>query len=284
VKTLRLFYKGLSRNKIGFVGFLVAIGIILFAYVGPRIVPLDTEVRILKIYQPPSAEHWLGTDHQGRDVFSYLVHGGRDVLRVAFLAAALTSLIAVSLGALAGFIGGRFDAAVLAITDFWMTIPEFPVLAVLATVLKIKNMNVLAVILALLAWPILMRAVRAQILSLKEQEFVQAARALDLGTPHIVFREILPNMASYILITFIFGMRQAIYAQTSLVFLGLVPFVAENWGVMVQYAYARGAIFFKDSIWYIMGPITMIAIFQLALVSMTRSLDELFNPRLRTGD
>lgn len=274
----------MSRNKIGFLGFLVVVFMVLGVFVLPRVVPLDQEVKVDKIYAKPSAEHWLGTDHQGRDIFSQIIHGGRDVLTVAFLSATLTTLIAVSLGAFSAFMGGRFDATLLGFTDFWMTIPDFPLLAILATVVRMSSNWALALVLGLLGWPVLMRAVRAQVLSLKERDFVQAAQALDLGTAHIVFREILPNMASYIAITFVFGARQAIYAQTGLVFLGLVPFASENWGVMIQYAWTRGAIFFKDSIWYIMSPILCIVIFQLAMVSMTRSLDELFNPRLRTGE
>lgn len=284
MKGIALFLKAMSRNKAGFLGFVVVVIMVIGVFGLPKFVKLDQEVKVDKIYAKPSAEHILGTDHQGRDIMSQIVHGGRDVLAVAFLTASITTFIAVSLGALSAFVGGRFDTMLLGFTDFWMTIPDFPLLAILATVVRLKSMYGLALVLGLLGWPVLMRAVRAQVLSLKEREFVQAARALDLGTGHIVFREILPNMASYISIAFVFAARQAIYAQTGLVFLGLVPFASENWGVMIQYAWTRGAIFFKDSIWYIMSPILCIVIFQLAMVSMTRSLDELFNPRLRTGE
>jgi peptide/nickel transport system permease protein len=125
--------------------------------------------------------------------------------------------------------------------------------------------------------------VRAQVLSLRERDFVEAARALDLGTGHIIFREILPQMRSYIAISFVLAMTNAMYNQTGLIYLGLVPLSGNNWAVMIQLAWVRGAIFYRDSLWYILGPIVAIGIVQLSLVTMTRSLEELFNPRLRTG-
>jgi peptide/nickel transport system permease protein len=154
---------------------------------------------------------------------------------------------------------------------------------VLAGLIRFNNVTLLAVILGALAWPSLTRAIRAQVLSLRERDFVEAARALDLGTGHIILREILPNMMSYIAISLIFAMTSAIYAQVGLVFLGLVPFSGTNWGVMLSLAWTRGAIFYRDSLWYIMSPVAAIALFQLSLVSLTRSLEEVFNPRLRTG-
>jgi len=143
--------------------------------------------------------------------------------------------------------------------------------------------TLLALILGVLSWPALTRAIRAQVLSLREREFVEAARALDLGTRHIILKEILPNMMSYIAINLIFAMTAAIYAQVGLVFLGLVPFSGSNWGVMLSLAWTRGAIFYKGSLWYIMAPVAAIALFQLSLVSFTRLLEEIFNPRLRTS-
>jgi peptide/nickel transport system permease protein len=106
----------------------------------------------------------------------------------------------------------------------------------------------LALLIGLLSWPTLLRAVRAQVLSLKEREFVEAARALDLGLPHILFREILPNMSAFIFMSFVISVTSAIYSQVGLYFLGLAPLAGENWGVMLNLAWVRGAIFYKDSL------------------------------------
>ncbi len=280
VTSLRL----LTRNRIGFLGFLGVVFFILLAFVGPSLIPLDTETKVAQIYQPPSWGHPLGTDHQGRDIWSQIVHGGKDLLTVAFLAGLISTFIAVSLGSLSAVVGGAFDSAVMGLTDIVLTIPHFPLLVVLAGFVRLNTVWMLALIIALLAWPSLLRAVRSQVLSLKERDYVEAAVALDLGTRHVVFSEILPNMMSYIAISMIFAMTAAIYAQVGMFFLGLVPFSGNNWGLMINLAWTRGAIFFKDSIYYIMAPVTAIAIFQLVLVSMTRSLEEVFNPRLRAGE
>ena len=266
----------------GFCRFLLVVAIILFSYLGPYFVELDTVTKIDQIYQTPSAEYWLGTDHQGRDIYSQIVHGGREVIQVGIIAASFSTTIAVTFGTLAGFAGGRIDSAIMAVTDFVLTLPQFALLAVLAATIQFSSLAVLAVILGLLNWPALLRAVRSQALSLKERDFVEAARSLDLGTPHIVFREIVPNMMAFIIISFTLAMTGAIYQQVGLVLLGLVPFSGSNWGVMLSLAWVRGAIFFKDSIWYIMSPVVAIALFQLAVITMTRSLELVFNPRLRT--
>jgi len=282
-QNVRRTFRLLTYNKVGFIGLLGVIFFILLSFVGPYVVPLDTQTKVDKIYQPPSSEFWLGTDSEGRDIFSQIVHGGKDVLVVAFLAGFISTTIAVLLGSLSALAGGWVDNAIMALADIVLTIPQFPLLAVLAGLVKFNNVTLLALILGVLSWPALTRAIRAQVLSLREREFVEAARALDLGTRHIILKEILPNMMSYIAINLIFAMTAAIYAQVGLVFLGLVPFSGSNWGVMLSLAWTRGAIFYKGSLWYIMAPVAAIALFQLSLVSFTRLLEEIFNPRLRTS-
>jgi len=211
------------------------------------------------------------------------VHGGKDVLLVAFLSSAISSMIAVTFGSLSAFLGGRFDSLIMTVTDIMLTIPHFPLLSVLAAFVKFTSPVMLAVLLGLLAWPGFLRALRAQVLSLKERDYVQAARVLDLGLGHIIFREIMPNMMAYIAIAFILGMTGAVYSQVGLIMLGLVPFSGHNWGVMINLAWTRGAIFYSGSMSYILAPIAMIALFQWSMVAFTRSLEEVFNPRLRMG-
>lgn len=276
--------KLLTYNKVGFAGFLAVVAIVFMTYVGSRFIPLDGEIKIDQIYATPTWAHPLGMDHQGRDVWTQIVHGGKDVIYVAFIAALLSTFIAVSFGTLSGFVGGRIDALIMAITDVILTIPQFPLLAVLAAFISLSSLTLLGVLLGLLSWPALLRAVRSQALSLKQRDFIEAARALDLGIWHIVFRELVPNMMPYIIVSFSLAMTGAVYAQAGLVFLGLVPVSDANWSVMTQWAWVRGAIFYKDSVWYIMAPIIAIALLQLALITMTRSLELIFNPRLRASE
>jgi peptide/nickel transport system permease protein len=280
--SLRVTLRIMSYNKIGFAGFLFVVFILLVSFVGPSFVKLDTKTKVDQIYRPPSLEYPLGTDHQGRDVLSQIVNGGRDVIQTAAIAAVLSTLIAVTFGTLAGFLGGWVDSAVTSVADIVLTIPQFPLLAVLAALINFRSLVFLGVLLGFLNWPALLRAVRAQALSLKERDYVEAARSLDLGTSHIIFREIVPNMMPYIIISFTLAMTGAVYQQVGLVLLGLIPISGSNWGVMISLAWTRGAIFFKDSVWYIMAPVLAIALFQMAVITMGRSLELVFNPRLRS--
>lgn len=271
----------IAQNKVGLAGFIVLMIIVFMSFVGPLFIPLDTKVKIDKIYQPPSWEHILGTDSEGKDIFSQIVHGGKAVLTVSFLAALFSTLIAVTLGITSGFAGGRTDNVIMFITEVVLTIPQFPLLAVLAAFIRLSSPVLLAFILGAVGWPALTRAVRSQALSIRERDFIEAAKILDLGSMHIVFSEILPNMMSYITISFVMAMTAAIYSQVGLILLGLVPFSGHNWGLMIQLAWTRGAIFFENSIFYILSPILAIVLFQWSAVSFTRSLEGIFNPRLR---
>lgn len=276
------FLRLLSTRPVGMVGFLGIVGFCVMAFVVPIFVPLDTNVDVTSIYEAPSMEHPLGTDASGRDVFNQIINGGRDMIAIGFIAGAFSTLIAVTFGALAGVAGGKVDGVISGITDIVLTIPTFPLLVVLAALLRLNDLIFVALIIAMLAWPGLLRQVRAQVLSLRERDYVEAARSLDLGTVHVIFREILPNMRSYIVIHFILAMTVSVYSIAGLIFLGIVPLSGHNWGIMINFAYVRGALFFKDSFWYIFSPILAIALFQLSLVLFASALEDIFNPRLRT--
>jgi peptide/nickel transport system permease protein len=272
----------MARNRAGFIGFLALILIVLVSFIGPLFTSHSTSTDLAAIYQAPSARHWLGTDYEGRDVLVQIINGGQGVIIVGVLAALLSTAIAIVFGSLSAYAGGWIDSVITGLADVVLTIPQFPLLVVLAAFITFKSAWQLALIIGALAWPTLLRAIRSQVLSLREREYVEAAQALDLGTSHILFREILPNMLSYIAINFTIGMTGAIYAQIGLYFLGLAPLSGDNWGIMINLAWTRGAIFYQNSFWYIMAPVLAISLLQLAMVTMTRSLEDIFNPRLRT--
>lgn len=277
-KTIKL----LARNKVGMFGLFLIVAIFLMSFVGPLIVPAETTSHVTAINKPPSVEHPLGTDFMGRENWKMLVHGGREVLIVAFLAGLFTTVIAVVVGAVSAFMGGRVDSVLMTITDIWLTLPRFLLLVVIATIIALDNSWTLALFLAAIDWPGLARQIRSQFLSLKRREYIEAAQLLDLGTPHIIFREMLPNMMSYITIAMIQSMASAIYSQTGLVFLGVVPF-GNNWGVMFSLAYNKNAIYNPNAAASMLVPMFGIILLQLGLVLFSRSLEEIFNPRLRMG-
>jgi peptide/nickel transport system permease protein len=273
----------LRRNIMGLFGFIMVILIILTSFGGPLLWPPETSANVAEINKGSSAGHWLGTDFQGQDNLRKIINGGKDIVLIALLTGVLSMLIAVVVGSFSAFVGGKVDSILMELVNIWLTIPKFPLLAVLATVLALKDVVMLSVLMAILDWPALARQVRSQVLSLKNREYIEAAVMLDLGTPRILFRELLPNMMSFIAISTIFEMTHAIYQQTGLVFLGIVPYSSANWGVMISAAERRGVLFNPQASWGILAPMAAIVLFQLALVSFARSLDEVFNPRLRTS-
>ena len=271
----------IERNKAGAFGIFLLAVILLLTFIGPFFVHGENRTNVSQIYGGPSWDHPLGFDHSGRDIWYQIVHGGRSVILVAFLAALMATAIGVILGSLAAMIGGKFDVAMLTISDIVLTVPTIILLAVLAAFVRLNSPVQLALILGATGWPVLLLAIRSQVLSLKEREYVEAARMLDLGLPRILFREVLPNMASYILINFVFNMRGAVYGQVALYFLGLVSLSGVNWGIMIQEAFRRGAVFLPASMMGLVAPIFMIVMLMWSLILVARSLEDVFNPRLR---
>jgi len=275
------FLRLLSKRPVGLIGFVGIVFFLLLAFVAPIFVPLQNDPHIADIYLTPSPAHPLGTDFQGKDVLNQIVYGGAPILIVAILAALVSTVIAITFGSIAAIVGGRLDTTILAITDVTLTLPKLILLIAVAAILRPTSFLFLAVLLGVLQWSSLLRQVRAQVLSLKERDYVEAARSLDLGLFHIVFREILPTMRSYIAIHFMLSMTEAMYAQIFIIFLGLVPVSGSNWGIMLYFAQGQGALFFRDSIWYILSPIIAISLVQLSLVWFASALEDIFNPRLR---
>ncbi len=290
-RTVRASAHALVRNKAGFLGFLGLVFFFVMIVFGPLFIEYDGQPHYydrLKpgaktLFQGPSKEFPLGLDWQGRDVLSHIVYGGKNLIRTSVEAGLMTTIVAVVLGSMAGLLGGVVDQALSALSNFILTIPTFPLLVVLAGIITFDNHTYLALLFAALYWPTLMRAVRAQVFSLRERDYVQAAIALDLGLVHLIFREVLPNMISYIVVNMIFTIRGAMYALVGLVFLGMVPVQEPDWAVMIYIGRTRQVIFNARAASMLLSPIIAIALFQLSLVLFTRSLEEIFNPRLRRG-
>lgn len=281
VRASRNVLRSLTRSKAGTIGFVLVAFIVLVSLIGPLFTPSSLPTDTSAMDAAPSAAHLLGTDSSGRDVAIQMINGGRTVIVVGFLAAAISTLIAIVLGSLAAYIGGALDSVIVSAADIVLTIPQIVLLAVLSSLYHLDNTVLLAGLIGILSWPTLLRAVRAQVLSLKHREYVEAAQLLDLGTMRILGVEILPNMASFILMNFMIGMTNAIYQMVGLYFLGLAPLSGANWGIMLNEAWTRGAAYDPDTALYILSPVIAISLLQLGLVMMTRSLEEVLNPRLR---
>ncbi len=267
------------RDKVGTAGFALLLMIILMSVFGPIWFPLDTESDPDKLLHPPSSEHILGTDHLGRDIWAQIVSGGRELLVLALLTASIAVAIGIVLGSFSALVRGKFDEIMVFLADVWLTIPRFPLLVVLSGFFRLDSVT-LAVVLAVLSWAGLFRTIRAEVLSLKKRDYIEAAFMLDLPMMHVIFREILPNMMGFIAANFTLLMRAAIYAQVGLVFLGLLP-LDQNWGVMINVAWNQGVIYNPNAIWFLLAPTIVICLLILSLVWISRSLEEVFNPSLR---
>ena len=234
------------------------------------------------ILQSPSLAHPLGTDFTGRDNLVLVVRGGWDMLELAAVAGLLMSAIALAVGLLGAFAGGFVDRLVVGITDLWLTVPRFILLLVVASLYRFSSTFALAALIALFGWPYLARQIRSQALSVRRREHVEAARLLQLRTGHIVLRYLAPAIAPFVVISTITGMTAAIYQQVILAFFGLVP-LEDNWGVLFSVAYGQNAIYLPAAAWSLFAPVAAICLLQLCLVLTSRSLEGLFDPRLRSA-
>lgn len=255
------------------------------ATIGPIIFPLEfTSFDLEKAYSPPSFEHPLGCDYFGRDVLRMIIAGSREVLMVGILAALLTTAIALIIGLTAGFMTGVVDATLMTIADIVLTIPGFPLLLVLASTVLSKAMDPLSLagVLSITAWAGLSRSIRSQVLAIKEREFIEAARCLGLRRIQIIFAEILPNLLPYIVTIVILGVTRAIYAQIGLFTLGVAPYSSINWGVMLNNAIQQAGAIHSTKYMNLLAPAFFIILLQLGLITLSGSLDETLNPRLRT--
>ncbi|MCL5015637.1 MAG: ABC transporter permease [Firmicutes bacterium] len=267
-------------------GRIVGLAIILFfalmAIVGPYLYPRQLPINPNAIYAAISWKYPLGTDFEGTSNLALIVTGARYVLFAAFMAAIFTVVIGTVLGLVSGYYLGWSDSVIMRITDFVLTIPGFPLLVVLSTVWNFGQPVAMGFVLGITGWGGLARAVRSQTLSLRERGFIEAAHTLGLSPVHILFKEILPNIGSYIAMNLLLAVTGSIYAEVGLFFLGVVPFQVNNWGVMLNLAvFSAGAMSSVQALPYLLSPLIALLVLTLGVVLFLDAVDELFNPRLK---
>ncbi|GAT33658.1 peptide/nickel transport system permease protein [Terrimicrobium sacchariphilum] len=209
---------------------------------------------------PPSAAHWLGTDNLGRDVLSRLLNGSYISLTVGFVAVAVSLFIGVTVGAISGYFGGWIDNIIMRVVDAILCFPSFFLILTAVALLGPNIMNIIVVI-GLVSWTGTARLVRAEFLTLRETEYVRAAKALGIRTPGIIFRHILPNAAAPIIVTAVVGIPDAILTEAGLSFLGFgVQPPQATWGNIIS----DGKTYLLDAWWLIVFPGMAIFIAALA--------------------
>ena len=238
--------------------------------------PNKTNVR--EVYQPPSRNHLLGTDIVGRDYWSRLIYGGRVSVSVGLVAVAIYMTIGIVLGSLSGYLGGRVDSVIMRVTDVVMS---FPTLIILITIVAIIGPGLLNSMLAIgfLGWTGIARLVRGQVLSIREMDFIMAARAIGVQNRRIIIHHILPNLVAPITVAASFGVAGAILTEAGLSFLGLgVPFPTPSWGNMLNAAQSIAII--EQMPWLWLPPGLMITLCVLAINFIGDGLRDALDPRM----
>lgn len=276
------FFRIIWRNKMSRVGLIIVSAFILIAIFGPIIVSAPKSDFLVRL-KPPSAAHWLGTDYAGRDIFAMFINGTRTVLMVALYAGIFAIIIACAVGITSGLLGGKVDAVLMMITDIVLTMPQFPVIMVLSMVINVNNNILFGLVLGIWSWAALAKAIRTQVLTLKDKDFIEASRIMGLPNIDIITKDILPNIVSFVAINFISIMRGAILSSVNLMVLGLVPIDGTHWGMMLQMAISQTSLLYGglQPIVNFMTPVMGILLFQLGCYLFAMGLDEAMNPRLR---
>jgi peptide/nickel transport system permease protein len=271
----------LLRNPKSRIGLVILAFMVIIAGIAPLIsVAHPNDFNMLATQQPPSWHHLFGTTDQGSDIFSQVVVGARRSLLLGAAAAALATGIAAILGITAGYLGGLFDDIVNFLTNVFLTIPAIPLLVVIAGFIKTKGMGTMVIVLALVLWAFEARVLRSQALTLKNQDFVLAAKAAGEPTRRIVFSELMPNMISRIAAGFVLVFYIALLTDAGLEFLGLGDMTKTSWGVTLYWAQVNSTVL-QGEWWPFFFPGAALALTVLGLVLLLAGIDEVSNPRLR---
>lgn len=274
----QIFWRVLLRNRLAVAGGAVVLVLFVVAALAPWLAPHDpTRIDLKRILQPPSREHPFGTDQLGRDVFSRVIYGSRVSLTVGFVAVGIATLIGVLLGSLAGYFGGLLDGVIMRFVDLMLVFPRFFLLLAVLAFLAPSIWTIMAVI-GVTGWMGVARLIRAEILSLREREFVAWSRAVGARNLRIIWRHILPNAMAPVLVAMTLGIPGAILTESGLSFLGLgvqPPFA--TWGNML----ADGRANIEIGWWLTTFPGLAILVTVLAYNLFGEGIRDALDPRLR---
>jgi len=286
-KYRRAFFipKEIFRIKKFTFSIAIVVIVILVALIGPLLYPkLNLSLYAGPPDSPPSNEYPLGTDRNGRDILSHLLVGMRTSLYVGAIATVIALTIGVIVGSFAGFKGGIVDEILMMITNIMYTLPAILIMILIASYLKERSPLFVAIVIGITSWPWLARAVRAQIMSLKEREFVQMSKMSGLKGYEIIFEDLLPNMASYVFmsVALLLSISMLAEAGLSMIGAGIDPSTESSLGIMLQRA-QQGEAVRLGRWWCFIPPGVVLVIITTSLLMLSTSIDEYFNPRLRGG-
>lgn len=269
------------RTRLGFLilgGYLL---IALVAVLGLWREPSTSQApRYLMLFE--NMNYPLGTTASGTDLAALIIHSTPDILLMITAGAVWATAVAVVIGTVAGYKGGRVDRALMSFSDLVMAIPGLPLVIILAVTLNPQNPILLGIVINISYWAGLGRSLRSQVLTIRENDYVEASRTMGVSTPQIIMKDIIPNLMPYVTVNFVFAARYVMFASVGLYFLGVLPYSTQNWGVTLNLAYSGGALFSWSAAHWLLAPMVAIMGLSLGLILLSQGLDRVFNPRVRT--
>jgi peptide/nickel transport system permease protein len=282
VSTRRGFLRRTLRHQPGAViGIVILVVIALAALLAPWLAPYGQHTQVGPVFGHPSWKHPLGLDDGGIDMVTLLMWGVRISLVVGFAATAVSMLIGGTVGVLAGYFGGKVDTILMRITDYFLVVPDVPLMIVVAAIWGPSLFHIVIVI-GILLWTFTARVIRAQVKSVRERVYVKRARALGAGHLRIVVRHVLPQVAPLLIANTVLTVAVAIFDETALAFLGLGDPSRTSLGKVIENAFERAAIS-SGAWWAIVPPGTLVALIILSCSLIGGSLEDALNPRLRVA-
>jgi len=275
-------FSQLLRNRKALIGVTILLVVVLLAVFAPLLTDYLPTQRVGRPHQPPSGDHLLGTTRLGYDVFTRLLYGARVSLAVGFGAGLLITVIGTVLGIIAGYKGGVVDEVISFFTNMILVIPNLPLLLVLAAFIGQASPLVIAIILGFTSWAWGVRVTRSETMSIRQRDFVKSAEMLGESQWRIMAFEIFPNLISIVGINFIGSVIFAVISEATLEFLGLGDPNTVSWGIMLYNAQNSSALS-VGAWWDILTPCIALATLGLGLALINFAIDEIANPRLRTG-
>lgn len=273
----QLFRRRFFRHRLAMVGLAILVGLLLFCFSAEWLAPYENKPDLLREPKGPSGNHWFGVDLAGKDVLTSIMYAGQISLKIGLFTSAISTVVGTLAGAFAGYFGGILDQLLMRLTDMFLLLPALVVLAVALQRFRGSDWGIILT-LAGLGWMGIARIVRAQVLSLKEKEFVEAARALGASPVRIIFRHILPNLVGTVMVNASLAVAGAIIAESTLSFLGFgVQPPKSSWGKML----ADGKESISTKAYLIYFPGLFIILVTLAVNFLGDGLRDAFDPQAK---
>ncbi|UOZ07997.1 ABC transporter permease [Amycolatopsis sp. WQ 127309] len=261
-------------------GLSVIVFFLIIAVIGEWIAPFDPSARSNDLLEGPSGRHWFGTTHLGQDIFSQVLVGTRSVMLVGLTAGVVATILAVIVGVTSGYLGGTPGEGLSALSNVFLVIPALPLIIIIGSALPSGGDYLVAVVIGFTSWAWGARVLRAQTLSLRGREYVEAARATGESTWRIIFFEILPNLTAVIASSFVGTVIFGVMSEITLAFVGVSSFSNWNWGTILFWAQSQQALA-QGAWWWFVPAGLAIAVLGTALSLLNFGIDEFVSPRLR---